>query len=45
LHGPPRQIIHVGLGNRSNARFFDFLAAHWDDLERVLTSGELGWLP
>jgi hypothetical protein len=39
LYGPPPQIIHVGLGNCSNARFFDFLAAHWDDLERALTSG------
>jgi predicted nuclease of predicted toxin-antitoxin system len=39
LYGPPPQIIHVGLGNCSNARLFDFLAGHWDHIERALTSG------
>ena len=39
LYGPPPQIIHVGLGNCSNARLFDFLASHWDHIEQALSSG------
>lgn len=38
LYGPPPQIIHVGCGNCSNSRLFDFLAGHWDHSERALTS-------
>jgi predicted nuclease of predicted toxin-antitoxin system len=38
LYGPPPQIIHVGFGNCSNSRLFDFLAGHWDHIERALTS-------
>lgn len=39
LYGPPPQIVHVGLGNCSNARLFDYLATHWDDIEQALDSG------
>ena len=39
LYGPPPQVVHVGLGNCSNARMFEFLAAHWDEIDRALIVG------
>jgi predicted nuclease of predicted toxin-antitoxin system len=39
LYGLPPQVVHVGLGNSSNARLFEFLAAHWDEIDEALTSG------
>ena len=39
LYGPPPQIVHVGVGNCSNARLLEYLASHWNDIEHHLTSG------
>jgi predicted nuclease of predicted toxin-antitoxin system len=30
LFGPPPQVVHVGVGNCSNARLFEILATEWD---------------
>jgi predicted nuclease of predicted toxin-antitoxin system len=39
LYGPPPQIVHVGVGNCSNARLLEYLESHWNDIEHHLTSG------
>jgi predicted nuclease of predicted toxin-antitoxin system len=39
LYGAPPQIVHVAVGNCSNARLFSVLASEWDDIEQALVSG------
>lgn len=39
LLGPRPQVIHVSVGNCSNARLFQIFASEWDNIERALSSG------
>jgi predicted nuclease of predicted toxin-antitoxin system len=39
LFGAPPQVLHVSVGNCSNARLFSIIEAHWIDVEIGLTSG------
>jgi predicted nuclease of predicted toxin-antitoxin system len=39
LYGAPPQIVHVAVGNCSNAHLFGVLASEWDDIEQALVSG------
>jgi predicted nuclease of predicted toxin-antitoxin system len=39
LFGAPPQVVHVAVGNCSNARLFEVLADEWADIERALVSG------
>lgn len=39
LFGAPPQVVHVAVGNCSNARLFDVLNSEWDDIEQALTAG------
>ena len=39
LFGAPPQVVHVAVGNCSNARLFEVLAHEWADIERTLVSG------
>lgn len=37
--GPPPQVVHVSVGNCSNARLVEILAIEWNEIERALLSG------
>ena len=39
LYGAPPQVVHVAVGNCSNARLFSVLASEWNDIEQALVSG------
>jgi predicted nuclease of predicted toxin-antitoxin system len=39
VFGPPPQVVHVSVGNCSNARLLEILAIEWDEIERSLLSG------
>lgn len=39
LFGTPPQVVHVAVGNCSNARLFEILADEWGEIERTLSSG------
>jgi len=39
LFGAPPQVVHVGVGNCSNARLSEILTIEWDEIERALSSG------
>jgi uncharacterized protein (DUF433 family) len=39
LYGAPPQVVHVAVGNCSNARLFSVLASEWDEIEQALVSG------
>ena len=39
LYGAPPQVVHVAVGNCSNARLFDALGSKWDDIEQALIAG------
>jgi predicted nuclease of predicted toxin-antitoxin system len=34
LYGAPPQVVHVAVGNCSNARLFSVLASEWDEIEQ-----------
>ena len=39
LFGAPPQVLHVAVGNCSNARLFHILNSEWADIEAALSSG------
>ena len=39
VFGAPPQVVHVAVGNCSNARLLEVLDHEWNDIERALTSG------
>ena len=39
LFGSPPQVVHVAVGNCSNARLFSVLTSEWDEIEQALVSG------
>ena len=39
VFGAPPQVVHVSVGNCSNARLLEILAIEWDEIERSLLSG------
>jgi predicted nuclease of predicted toxin-antitoxin system len=39
LLGPPPQVVHVSVGNCSNARLLEIIAIEWDEIERALLFG------
>jgi predicted nuclease of predicted toxin-antitoxin system len=39
LYGAPPQVVHIAVGNCSNARLFDVLDSEWNDIERALVVG------
>ena len=39
LFGTPPQVLHVAVGNCSNARLFHILDSEWSDVEAALLSG------
>lgn len=39
LFGAPPQVLHVAVGNCSNARLFHILDSEWSDIEAALSSG------
>ena len=39
LFGPAPQVVHISVGNCSNARLLEIFANEWDEIERALSSG------
>jgi predicted nuclease of predicted toxin-antitoxin system len=39
LFGAPPQVLHVAVGNCSNARLFEILTSEWTDIETALSAG------
>jgi len=39
LFGAPPQVLHVAVGNCSNARLFHILDSEWSDIEAALSAG------
>jgi predicted nuclease of predicted toxin-antitoxin system len=39
LFGAPPQVLHIAVGNCSNARLLEILESGWSDIEAALSSG------